>query len=275
MTLDEGEHASVQCRNLFSLLTGHRVSVRALHILPADAALTDGHRLHVSLLYTQRGRHDYPDVDRNLMLLPYDALRAKFPDVVARWFDRPEQAVLATNTFFGAQYLDHQSVNARFLSVAQAAESYHRSLGAGVYMDEAAYVEAIAEFTTHMPATFSPDHRQSLKTRLRWGNEYALRRRFNELFARLPEDVRGWISADPERFVERVVDTRNYWTHYDSTSRAKAFEPEAAYFAAERLRVLVIANLLLDLGVEAGALLAVLKRSQEFLQIMLRPLPLA
>ncbi len=260
-----------QCLNLLSLLIGHRTSMREITMVPADAGNTDA---PLRLVYNQIEKHDHPDAHSALMLLPYTLVKDDFAQMVDRWFARSDQEVLATNVFFSSHSLQSPAVNVKFLATTQAAESYHRSLGTGLYMDSDAYDAAIQEFITHIPPAIQGDHRVSLKNRLKYGNEYSLRKRLDELFNRLPKNVCISIATDVAKFIVKVVDTRNYYTHYDHASEGNAFEPKVSYIAAERLRILVVANLLHDLGIKDDNLLEVLRRSEDFVHWMSQQLPL-
>ena len=263
-----------QYQNLLSLLVGDRISVREITMTPLDAktGLTPESPLH--LLYHQVGKSDHSDAHPGRMLLPYPMVKDSLAEIVDKWFARSKQAVLAANVFFGGANLESPAVNVRFLAAAQAAESYHRSLGDGLYMDQSAYEAAIQEFNQHIPAAIQGDHRVSLKNRLKYGNEHSLRKRLAELFSRLPESVRTAIGTDATKFVVKVVDTRNYYTHYDHASEGNAFGTKASFVASERLRILVAANLLHDLGIKDEDLLTVLQRNQDFAHWMSQPLPL-
>ena len=262
-----------QAENLMSLLIGHHISETHVSFEPAQVA-NNADKSSLQLLYCQRGRHNHRDVHPAEMLLPYPMIKDQMAQIMDRWFGRSEQAVLATNVFFGSDTFESPAVNVKFLALAQAAESYHRSLGTGFYMDQTAYDAAIQQFATHMPAAIQEEHRQSLKNRLKYGNEVSLRRRLTDMLNRIPQNVRSQIAADVGRFVSRVVDTRNYYTHYDAASRGNALDGREAYVAAERMRVLVVANLLHDLGIADNNLLDVLKRKREFEHWMQEPLAL-
>ena len=223
-------------------------------------------------VYQQVGKHDHTDVHPMRMLLPYGMIRDIFANITERWFARSEQAVLATNVFFGSQDFKSPAVNVRLLAVAQAAESYHRSLGAGLYMDQAAFDAAIQQVTNHIPAEIYGDHRNSLINRLRYGNGHSLRRRLTSMFERLPVNVRLRIAGNVNQFVHRFVETRNYYTHYDHTAQANAFAPYDAFVATERMRVLVVASLLSDLGIPNADLLTVLERQADFRHWMDTPI---
>ena len=269
MPFPQASDTVAQFQNLMALLIGHPISARSVAIKTEGDASSQ-----LKLLFAQRGKPDHPDVHPAQMLLPYEMIKSEFPAMVAAWFARSNQAVLAANVFFGAQLLESPVVNVKFLAAAQAAESYHRGLGSGLYMDQTAYDNAAAELVKHIPAGIESDHRQSLTSRLKYGNEFSLRKRLNALFERIPDNVAARIAGHVPQFVNKVVDTRNYFTHYDHASQAGAFAGKDAFVAAERLRVLVAASLLHDLCIGEDKLLTVLERSREFQHWMDQPLGL-
>ena len=264
MVFSDAGRIAWQCENLMSLLIGHQLSVRSLSLKPVDLASPGSTESPLHLIYHQRGKHDHPDLHPPQMLLPYSLIKEDFPQIVAKWFARSEQAVLAANVFFGSQLLESPALDVRFLAATKAAESYHRTLGTGAYMKQEEYDAAIAQFASHMPAAIQDEHRQSLRNRLKYGNEYSLRKRLADMLNRIPHNARERISCDASKFVARVVDTRNYFTHYDHASKQEALDGKDALVAAERLRILVVANLLHDLGIKDETLLSVLERSAEF-----------
>lgn len=266
MVLAYASETAWQCQNLMSMLIGDHLSVKSIAIKPADSGSEGTIALSLQLIYQQRGKHDRPDLHPAQMLLPYSVIKERFPQMVAHWFARSEQAVLASNVFFGSQLHESPGLEARFLAATQAAESYHRSLGTGVYMEKGEYEAAIAEFLSQIPEAIDGDHRVSLKNRLKWGYEYSFLKRLTDLLKRLPADVQSRIAGqgNASKFLAKIKDTRNYFTHLDHTSEQNALKGKDAFVACERLRILVVANLLHDLGIKDETLLSVLKRSREF-----------
>ncbi len=108
----------------------------------------------------------------------------------------------------------------------QAAESYHRSLpGAG---------------------------------------RYPLRTRMWELLNRLPDPIRLQLAEHPDEFVSAIVHTRNYFTHYDEALQRRTLIGKDVFVAAERLRFILEANMLLDIGVVDEGLSDAMRRSVGF-----------
>ncbi len=267
----EANGAAWQCQSLMTLLVGRQLSIRSITI---EATERDDAAKHLQLRVQQRGKHDQADVHPFEMLLPYEMIREEFSGAVRQWYNRSEQATLASNIFFGSQLLKESTVNVKFLAICQAAESYHRSLGSGVYMNQQTYDEVITKFISAIPSAITQDHRQSLKSRLRYGNEYSLRTRLMGLLKRLPPAVRRRIDGgSTSRFISKVADTRNFYTHYDHASQKNVWSGRSALVAAERLRVLVVANLLLDLGLPDSKLDSILGRSREFQHWLNEQLP--
>lgn len=263
MSQGEAHVIAWRLQHLVSLLVGSRVSVRAIQIWLPDmdesAAVEP-----LKLIYQQRGKDVTPEVHPGEVMVPLQMISDDFPSILIRWIDRTEQSILATNVFFGSQYSTESPINAKFLSAAQSLESYHRSLGTGLYMDQEAYDTLIDTVYKCIPKEIQGDHRMSLKNRLRFGNEHSLRKRLAEMFSRLPDDVRQVIAVDSSKFINKIVETRNYYTHYDKLSEEKCLKGRGLLVATELLNALLSANLLLDLGIPPASLLKFLRRSRDF-----------
>ena len=264
-----------RCQNLMSLLAGHELHVLAVSLQEPTKHGEDERRQSLQLVYKQIGKNDAQDVHPGMMVLPYRDIRDQFPEIVRRWFVRSEQAALATDLLFTSDLLTSPAVHVRFLAATQAAEAYQRASGDGFYMDPQEYEASILPgLRSAIPSYIDGDHRQSLKNRLKYGNEHSLRKQLSTLLDRVPQNVRSWIANDASKFVDRVVNTRNYYTHYDMKGKARAYEGEHALVAAERVRILVIANVLQDLGIGEKSLLDALKRSQDFQHWVSQELPM-
>jgi hypothetical protein len=141
-------------------------------------------------------------------------------------------------------------------------------------MEQSDYEKVISGLVNALPKEIEGDHRVSLKSRLKYGNEHSLRKRLTDMLGRIPENVRLKIAGDVSKFVTKVVDTRNYYTHYDHASEENALHGKEVYIVAERLRILIVVSLLHDLGIDDDQLLNILERKQEFAHWMAERLSL-
>ena len=49
-------------------------------------------------------------------------------------------------------------------------------------------------------------------------------------------------------FIQKVLDTRNYLTHYDANIKGRAAEMESLYFITQKLKIIMRAQLIIQLG---------------------------
>lgn len=125
------------------------------------------------------------------------------------WFNLIEKFRPTYDLYFGTVYNPHLYPTHTFLSLAQAIESYH-----------------------------------SRKANM---NGKYLRTRIEELF----EEHRGLFSLfvkNEEIFIGKVVDTRNYYTHYGRDLEKKAAKVLELPFLSDKLRFMLIVILLKEIG---------------------------
>jgi hypothetical protein len=165
------------------------------------------------------------------------------------WQDIPTVLQLIGWAQSGRDFLADQ----RFAMLVQALESYHRDRVGGRVMDEGEHRSLVAAATTAIPSS----RRAWLAEKLRYSNELSLRQRLRDLITR-QSAVMGPIIDDPRRFVELTVATRNYFTHHDSTLKARAARGRTLLWLTKALRHLSVSLALGELGIgpeEAAALL--------------------
>lgn len=147
------------------------------------------------------------------------------PDIFEKWFEinkkyKPLFDIYFMN-FLTTPYLEYQ-----FLSHIQALESYLRKNKRydDNYMDITEYENIKKEFSKFIEKlNMSKDHKESLKSRIRFGNEISLRKRLKELINDLNdyEIINNLMDGKQNKFIEDIVNSRNYYTHYDQSSNYK------------------------------------------------------
>jgi hypothetical protein len=191
--------------------------------------------------------------------IPQDSMKAEFSDVLLRWLDLP--ASLGTPCHLAANVLSQrqQWVNLEFLALMQALEGLHRALCPGTYADPAAYADVEQALVAAIPEGVGADHREALRARIRYGNEYSLAKRLADLAHRLPSTARTLIIAQDGRVPRRWVDTRNYYTNWDESLGDKILDAEEMVYANLRMRHFLRALYLDLVGVPWEAIEAALR----------------
>jgi hypothetical protein len=129
---------------------------------------------------------------------------------------------------------DHvKYVNLRFLLAAQAAEAFHREV-------------------------FGPRNQ-------------TLRRRIDDLAARLA-NILGYTPGGLNKsFRDRTVKTRNYNTHFSATNKRSIFSSGEMYWASQRLGAMITIIALYEIGVDPQTIRSQLSRRDEISRILRSP----
>ena len=166
-------------------------------------------------------------------------------------------------------YNPQNYVEIRFLSLTQAIETYHRRLFGGKYQDDEEYLAGIYHILTkEIPDNINSDFKKSLQMRLRYGNEFSLRKRLREVIRSI-NNVLDFdfvtLGKKREEFIDKVVDTRNYWTHYSPELINKVEQlGEDRLILITSLQLLLEVNFLRDLGFEEDIIKDLIKKSYRY-----------
>ncbi|NLJ24659.1 MAG: hypothetical protein GX354_04400 [Firmicutes bacterium] len=143
----------------------------------------------------------------------------------------------------------------KFLGMTQALESYHRRFIGGQYQSEDEYMETVyPNLVRAIPCNICPSYRDSLRDKMKHMYEYSLRKRLGELISLAPEAVTirllGDKTTDKNQFIENVVCTRNYFTHYTQELEAKAIRGPALYWLYNKMKILCEIMFFQEMGFE-------------------------
>ncbi|UWU75950.1 hypothetical protein N2603_39455 [Bradyrhizobium huanghuaihaiense] len=174
--------------------------------------------------------------------------------VVPTWFQLFPQVERPANLALSTMASEQIWAHVLFLSLMQSLEGLHRALFPGLYLDAAKYKSVLQVLLDAIPKSLGQDHRASLESRLRYGNEISLAKRLAQLVELLPVELRKRI-VGAEKVPRSWVDTRNYYTHWDEGIRSDILEGQAMYDVSVRLTILLRILYLYKAGV-GGATLA-------------------
>ena len=253
--IDDLISLSMNIRNFLCFAIGQTVSIRTFTVRAQEIRREyDGGMVPIKV-YFQSPHHpdESPDVHEHRMLFRYPEIRDDIGTKLVRWLDgyeiyKPTLDLYFTSRFDFAMYLD-----IRFTNLAQALEAMHRRTSDDTVMP-------IDEFTAIRNSLLStcPPHRiEWLKARLRYDNELSLRQRLRHLV----EPFQEWFgnSSRREAFVSKVVDTRNYLTHYDQNLEDRATGGQGLYDLCEKLDALIQLNLLKEIGLSEDAIRSIVQ----------------
>jgi hypothetical protein len=159
------------------------------------------------------------------------------------WLKKVEVLEPVYQLYFGTLYNPRSYIRHQFLSLIQALEAYHRRVNTSSDLPEEEHAKRIKEILGGAPE----EHRKWLEGKLTYSNEPSLRRRLKEIHGRYPESV-GSIVGDSRSFIQKVVTTRNYNTHFDKRLEGQAAREGDLHGLTQKLNRLLEVCLLGEIG---------------------------
>lgn len=155
------------------------------------------------------------------VLIHFNDIKDK-SDIFEKWFEVYKKYKPLFDIYF-TNFSTNSTLEYEFLSHTQALEAYMRKNERfkDYYMDFEEYETIKTELNDYVKhSTMSEAHKNSWESRIKYGNEVSLRKRLKDLIAYLNDYdiIREIASEKPNKFIEDVIDNRNYYTHYDENS---------------------------------------------------------
>jgi hypothetical protein len=201
------------------------------------------------IVYIRNMTQDYKksDILPINMIFSLPSVKNRLNSLLNTWFENHKTYHASYTLFFETSYYKGLNLENYFLNLTQALESYHRNKYGGGYMDKEEYKNTIYEkIKDSIPSGLEADFKEGLKSKIKFGYEYSLRRRLTELFRDNNNFLENFI---PEYVVlkNEIVDTRNYYTHYDEKGQYVKQYSEL-FNLCEKIKVIFTSFLLFDLG---------------------------
>ena len=176
-------------------------------------------------------------------LFYYRDVKERIADIIASWFSAYDSFEHSLNLYFNAESGMVTYLDIRFLWMTQALESFHRANSEDTTLPKPQFVNIVEDILNAVP----DQHRGWIEQRLRYANEPSLRARLKKLL----EPFNQLFGNKKERalLVSRIVDTRNYLTHYDkSTTNDRVDGTQELYEVYAKLQALFQLLILQHLG---------------------------
>ncbi len=255
-------------QDLLSLATDRPNAITAMYVYPMPEDSDDEKQRAENEkrpleLFFQPSFHDNsapktilgPDI-----LFLYKDLEIDFSSFLTKWLETASVLKTVRGLYLNTRYNPSQYLDAKFLSLAQAAELYHRERG------KKRTIFTRPEFKKRLNAAVAgvpEEYKTWIKEALRYSNEPKLLERILELYD-LAQDVLHHLYPDRQEFGTKVKNARNYYTHYSQSLRDKIPDPIELYYLTESLSYMLIRCFLSELGFSAASCLKFLERSSKF-----------
>lgn len=199
-----------------------------------------------------------PRIDDLNMIFLFPYVREDFGLYISKWFKAYETVSPALNLYFSTKNNAQKYIDGKFLALAQGLETYHRRTTNKQIMSDSEYESIKKELLNACPK----ERREWLDGRLAHANEITLANRLRDLISDFAP-----VFGDDEaisQFIRKVVDTRNYFTHYDDALRKRAVQGIDLWPLCQQMEAFFQLVLLRGIGFSKEKVIDLVHRSQRF-----------
>lgn len=191
----------------------------------------------------------------NSMLFTFKAIEANAQNIFNTWIGAYDTLSPAFNLYFSTKSNTKKYLEEQFLGLIQGLETYHRRSSHETLMEQDKFDVLVTEIKSHC----STEYLEWLDGRLKYGNEISLKTRLRRIIKPFHKELGN--SNNRERFLQQIVDTRNYFTHYDVTLKDKAAQGEELWRLCETLEVLFQLHFLKLIGLSDEEINTIVSKS--------------
>ena len=142
-------------------------------------------------------------------LFGFHEVADRIDHLLANWLNSYDEFEPTFNLYFAVLANRFMHIEARFLFLVQGLESLHRKSSQDVRLPVSEFDDLVEGIMEHVPA----EHRDLISNKLTYANELSLGQRLKRMIA--PFGSLYGTKRERESLVNRIVKTRNYYTHYD------------------------------------------------------------
>jgi len=189
------------------------------------------------------------------MLFNFRAITDDAQEVFNKWLDAYEDLYPALNLYFSTKAGAQKYLDGKFLALAHGLETYHRRTSTETLMDSGAFDSLVAEILKACPE----EHVEWLRGRLAHGNEINLGKRLKKIIEPFKKHLGN--SDERSKFLRRIVDTRNYLTHYSEDLKERSAKGRDMWILCQRMEVVFNLHFLKVIGFTEDKINSVVENS--------------
>ena len=197
-----------------------------------------------------------PKKNRHEMLFNFGVIKNNFQKVINNWISAYEKLTPALSLYFSTKAGAQRYIDGKFLALAQGLETYHRRTSSETLMDKDLYDSLVLKIIEGCPE----DNVDWLKGRLMNGNEINLSKRLKKIIDPFKEHIGTF--KERNKLLRKIVDTRNYLTHYNENLRDEAATGKELWILCLKMEVIFSLHYLRVIGFSDAEITGVVKNSQ-------------
>ncbi|HIF9264547.1 TPA: HEPN domain-containing protein [Photobacterium damselae] len=173
-----------------------------------------------------------PDKSWHRMLFTYGTIKSNAQDVFNNWLRAYEIMAPALSLYFSTKNGAQKYLDGKFLALAQGLETYHRRTSDEKLMDSSEFDSLVSTISESCPEEYT----EWLSGRLMHGNEINLGKRLKRIIEPFKDKLGS--SKERSKLLRKIVDTRNYLTHYSENLKDNAADGEELWELCQKMEVI-------------------------------------
>lgn len=246
MAFEDLRHQVGRLVNFLSFAADQTLSIDAVNAFSSATSIDDSEGakpLSLPVFFESSTPTNSVKLDRHDMLFAYPDVADQLETMLTGWLNQHEALAPAFNLYFAVRSGRHTYLESAFLSIAQSVETLHDRTSGEMLDPPEAFSKRLERILAGCPQQFC----EWLSEELAYANKPSLRTRLRRM---LKPFASHFGNAEVRKeFVEKVVDTRNYLTHYDPALAERAAHGIAIYHLSEKLEALFQLHLLTMVGI--------------------------
>lgn len=176
------------------------------------------------------------------MLFGYGQIKSNAEKVFNNWINAYDVISPALSLYFSTKIGAQKYLDGKFLALAQGLETYHRRTSDEKLMEPSEFESLISAIIEYCPE----EHADWLQGRLMYGNEINLRKRLKRIVEPFKDKLGN--STERNKLLRKIVDTRNYLTHYDVALKDRAAQGRDLWVLCLKMEVIFQLHFLKVIG---------------------------
>ncbi|WP_448649217.1 ApeA N-terminal domain 1-containing protein [Pseudomonas corrugata] len=196
-----------------------------------------------------------PKKDWHSMLFSFRTITVNAQQVLNNWLNAYEYLYPALNLYFSTKTGAQKYLEGKFLALAQGLETYHRRTSSETLMEPRSFEVVVEKILSECPE----EHVEWLRGRLMHGNEINLGKRLKRIIEPFKKHL--GTSAERNKMLRKIVDTRNYLTHYNEDLKEESAKGRDLWVLCKKMESIFNLHFLKVIGFTEEEINQVVKNS--------------
>lgn len=183
-----------------------------------------------------------------------------FNATLKSWFEAYDVLWPSIGLYFNSRLQPNTYNESKFLALAQGVESLHRRTSKETQFSDGDFEALVETLIEDCPEPY----KKWLAKTLTYANEIPLRKRLNKVLKPIQRHFGN--AKSRSSLVSKIVDTRNYFAHWDESLKGKAASSGQLYRICLKLEAMLQLSFLRILGFDEDEIDAIVKNNHRFTQ---------